>query len=140
MNVTDLNALDTRILSGVNLLWGDLTLMLVLMLFILKAIREDSYHWRNSMAVRGAVGMFVYCLGMGMVRAWSVPLLILTKHGYPTISLENAYPVSLVGTVIAMVGMFCMVRVFSPVSWSIWGWLVPLAVSVTSSVGVILFL
>lgn len=139
MNVTDLGGLDSRIFSGVNLFWGDLTLFITLTMFILKAIHHDPWRWRQNMAVRGAIGTAVYCLGMLFVRGWSVPLLVLTKHGYPTIDLENAYPVSLIGTMIAMVGMYCMVRVFSPVRWSFWGWLIPVTLAVVTGTLTVIF-
>jgi len=136
MDVSELSAIDTRIFSGVNLFWGDITLLLVLSMFVIKAWRFN-HKWYDDMAVRGAIGLAVYCVGMMLVRGWSVPLLILTKHGYPTIALENAYPVSLIGTAIAMVGMYCMVRVFSPVRWSFWGWVVPGAIALaTGSIAV----
>lgn len=138
MNLEDLNSLDVRIFSGVNLFWGDITILVVMLLYILKAIRTDPNHWRDNIAVRGAVGWFVYCMGMALVRGWNVPLLVLIKHNYPTIPLENAYPISLIGTMIAMVGMYCMVRVYSPVKWLFWGWLIPLVVGVTTSILIIL--
>lgn len=127
MNLDELGSIDVRIFSGVTLFGGDLHLMIVSAILLARIINDQPYTWRQDRVARAAVGLFVYCFGMMLVRGWGVPLLILIKHGYPTVELENAFPVSLVGTMVAAWGIVCMARVFTPASWSWYGWALPLA-------------
>lgn len=134
MDLSDLNALTTRILAGVNLSIADLYLLFFLGMFIFKQLYKDWTNWKYDQATRTAIATFVYFFGQGMVRVWGVPLTILIKHGLPTIQLENKYPIGLAGTLIAMVGAFCMVRMYSPAKWRFWGWVSQLIVSIIVSI------
>jgi hypothetical protein len=87
--------------------------------FCLRGFRAARARLGNQAAL--AVG--VHTVGLMIIRGWTTLQFYLKGIGYNPVSVEEAYPVALTGLVIAVLGMACCIRIFSPRRWGNFGWI-----------------
>jgi hypothetical protein len=88
--------------------------------------QKDDTTWREYVAkpnVQAAGAVLVHMIGLMVLRFWAILLTIVIKYNGNIFDWENAYPLSLVGGLICVVGVCWMIRAFSPVKWGEWSWI-----------------
>lgn len=104
--------LNTREAVNIGLLFADISILFILGAMLWKEIRTPG--WLNHLTNKAAAALFVYFFGMTIIRVWSAFLLGALKRGGDVFAIENTYPVSLAGSVIAFFGSVWIVQTFSP--------------------------
>ena len=100
----------------------DTVLCIILAHYIYRGRRIYSNWWKQPQ-LHGAAALFVLIFGHLLVRGWGMALIIYYRRGGGIFDLENSYPVALIGTVIAVIGVCWFVRVISPPEWGERGWI-----------------
>lgn len=126
--------LAVRELVNAVLLVVDLSLVFVFVTFLRAEVKSQGW---ETLRAKAAFALIIYFIGMTVVRAWGFTLLWYEDIN-KAISLELGLPLTLVGTIIAMIGAILCVRVFSPKWWGPWGWLVTLALA--AALGVFVYI
>lgn len=96
-------------------------------LFILRYLRLEycKRGWRGMrarVANQAAFAVLVHITGLGLIRLWTVIQFVMMKHGVDPSGVDDIYQIPSVGLFLAVLGMSCCIRVFSPVHWGNWGW------------------
>ncbi len=78
---------------------------------------------RERVANQAAIAVGMHIIGLGIIRTWSVVQFVIVKHGGNPGPVENEFQFPLIGLILAVAGMSCCIRVFAPVKWKHWGWL-----------------
>lgn len=106
------------------LLVFDLGLLCFIVVHLRREVRRRGFALaRTRLGNQAAVAVGVHILGLTLIRSWTTYLYWANESGVDTSGAEDAYPLAMVGLVIAMVGMACCIRIFSPVRWGNWGWI-----------------
>jgi hypothetical protein len=72
---------------------------------------------------RAAIAFAVHVTGLATLRGWTAFQYWLKDHHYrPPTDDENA-AVLLIGLIISVVGMAFVIKIFSPIRWNNWGWI-----------------
>lgn len=73
---------------------------------------------------KAALAMMALCLGLFLLRSWTIALLYATRKHWDDarLTIEGLYPIALVGTAIAAVSFLCLMRVFEDRAWNGWYW------------------
>lgn len=81
-----------------------------------------------------AIAIFVVHTGSAMVRGWAWALrYVLNRHReFP---VDGTLSFLLIGTMIAVVGMVCMIRIITVARLGRWPWIAAAALAVASSIG-----
>jgi hypothetical protein len=116
-----LQALYARAVIANGTLVVDLCLLVIFIIYLRS--RVDEPNWSRDIAFRGAFWLLIYFSGRTIATVWGAMLISAYAHGRNAFAIEAAYPVSLVGTGIALVGLLGVARVFSPPPIRNWGWL-----------------
>lgn len=105
--------LGVREAVNIGLLLGDISLIYILIKHVL--IPEMKHAgWFNHVYNQLAFFLTIYFTGQGIVRTWGAFLLYAMRHGGNVFAAENAYPISLIGTVAALGGLLGIIWAFSP--------------------------
>lgn len=112
-----LNPFDPLFLEVVN---GTLALGCALFLVILLRYMLDPAATDRGKRVARAIGVFVF--GIFVFRSWIWVWRHQANDGW-SVEWMNAVPIHIAGYVITMVGIFCMIRVFSLSRQPAWVWL-----------------
>lgn len=100
----------------------DVILGFILSHYIWRSWRNYSQWWRQP-HLQGAIALLLLTAGHGIVRAWSLAAFWNLHNGGSLFDLENRYPISLAGTVMAVIGMCWCIRIFGPDRWGERGWI-----------------
>lgn len=73
--------------------------------------------WYMTRANKAAIGLVFYYSGSAVARSWSIAFLM-----YP--ELARFTPWGIGGSLMALVGGLCILRIFSPANWGNWGWFI----------------
>lgn len=71
----------------------------------------------NRLGNQAAFAVLVLMVGHIVIRGWAAALLWHYDRGVNPLEIEERYPVGLAGAALALVGMVCCVRIFSPYRW-----------------------
>jgi hypothetical protein len=93
--------------------------------YIIYEFRRNGY----GMRAQAAVSIEVMLLGDLILRGWFWYFRILSNAGHD-IEWMKAWPVAPIGMSVQMMGVLCLIRVFSPDGWSRQTWLAVGVVSV----------
>lgn len=104
--------LGTRETVNLGLLFGDICLLFIIGRMLWREAKEPG--WMNSIYNQAAAAIFTYFLGMTIVRFWGAVLLYYLRRGYDVFTLENTYPISLIGTGVSFLGTLFIIQTFSP--------------------------
>lgn len=118
----------TRELSTLLLLSSLLILTLTLGVHLLGQVRHVP-GWRSRDENKIAIGMLFVFVGLAIQRGWAVVLTWQLYHGrslQDLLDLESRFPVSLLGAGVALIGVACLVRVFTAARWGHTGWMAAL--------------
>lgn len=105
--------------------WAVLSLFLwiVLSVYLVGEVRNEGRYWYDRLGNKAAVAIWVYMLGETISRMWGAVLTAAVLSGADSGEIENRYPIALVGACVALVGILCKVRIFTPKGWGEWLWL-----------------
>jgi hypothetical protein len=117
-----INLLFWRELIAQFLFIFDLALGAMLLHYLAEQARTFERWWRRP-AAQAAMAILTLVLGQTMVRLWSIVIFAEYRHGVGIFDLENRYPMALLGTAIAVIGLCWCIRIFSPDKWREKGWI-----------------
>lgn len=119
--------LPPKFAEGMNgALFLDLSFALFMFgIYIVFELRRDGYRMR----ARAAVSVFVMLCGELILRGWFWLWRIQINASH-SVAWMDAWPVVPLGMSIEMLGVLCLIRVFSPDSWSRQTWLAVAVISV----------
>lgn len=138
-----LDALNARLSLSVTAIVGSAMGLFIFSVFLLtKAYKAG---WRQAFTlqfyddipVKAALSLCVLMIGLLISSNWGLFYLYAQKHDANFIAIENQYPIALVGGAIRTLGMLCIIRVFSPIRWKYWPWLITLVVAVVLAIVVV---
>lgn len=119
--------LPPKFAEGMNgALFLDLTFAITMFgLYIVHELRHQGYRMR----ARAAVSIGVMLIGEAILRGWFWLWRIEVNAGR-SVAWMDAWPVVPIGMSIEMLGVLCLIRVFSPDDWSRQTWLAVALISV----------
>lgn len=97
---------------------------------ILRALREGQLEKH----LQFAIAIFVVHTGSAMVRGWTWALRY-TLNRHREFPIDGTLSFLLVGTLIAVAGMACMIRILTVARLGRWPWIAAAALAVASSIG-----
>lgn len=103
------------------LLSFDIILFVILVRYITVQINQSAQ--MSQPHIQGAMALLTIFFGHAIVRGWSFATFVNIARGGGLFDLENAYPVALIGTIVTVVGLSWLIRIFTPNSWGERGWI-----------------
>lgn len=125
MNGT-ISLLTVREMIAETLFALDLVFGIILLHYVWTRSRDYTRWWKYR-HIQGAVAILVLISGHLIIRFWSIAIFVDVRRGGNVFDLENRYPVALIGTIIAVIGLCWAIRIFSPDSWGEKSWMAALA-------------
>jgi hypothetical protein len=105
-----------------------LAIILVRYLMYQRNVQEGT-RWLFWPHIQGAFALLVLTIGHCFTRLWSIGTFVYMRHGGSIFELEEAFPLALIGTAVAVVGLCWIIRVLTPTSWGERGWMLALALT-----------
>lgn len=100
-------------------------------LFLYKdLVKRGFFPMKENPGNKLAIGLFIHLVGLAILRGWSVTMYVLGALGLDPNVVEEQFQISLIGLMIAVLGMACIIRVISPPKWRHWGWITVYAAAV----------
>ena len=109
-----MDQLDARELINNGWLALVVSIVVILVPFLIRQMREDGWYGRRGN--QAALALVVYFTGEALARGWGALLLYKMQHGQDLLgvfAVEQKYPVAMAGAALSFIGAICCVRVFS---------------------------
>lgn len=124
VDLLGLNSTQAREIIAETLLIFDIGLLAFIVFHIRREVALRGFAgMRSRLGNQAAVAVGVHIFGLTIIRAWTTTQYYMGARGIDTAGVEEQYPVALIGLFIAMTGMACCIRIFSPERFGNWGWL-----------------
>ena len=90
--------------------------------------------WYQRPGSQAAIALSIFLSGSAIRAGWIWWLLHCHNNRLDCTAYQKSWGILIIGTILVVVGGLCCVRVFSPVSWRPWSWIVAGIISVAAPV------
>lgn len=119
----EVSATIAREVIAETLLIFDIGLLLFIAVHLRRELRVRGFNGaRTRLGNQAAVAVAVHVIGLSLIRGWTTVQYFLRSQGTDPDVVQNIYQVPMIGLALAVLGMACCIRIFSPARWGNWGW------------------